>query len=332
MILRQVKGDSSMGHADQIIPSSEHFEIQKLAQGIYAAIAREFGAAFSNSGIIDLGDLTLVFDTFETPKAAEDLQAAAESLTGRPPTYVINSHHHADHWFGNQVFSGHATIISTHKTRDLMPVCLEELKSLKQNPSELNASLQENLQLLKAEKDPKKRSAIEGYVARLKHSLESLPTLELKLPNQTFESKVVFYGSQRSADLLALGNGHTSGDCFLALPEEKIAFLGDLAFFKRQPYLEDCDFTAWKNILEEIRQSKLETFIPGHGPVGKKTDLLLLLQYLNALEDLVVQVKQAGGSPEDALDIPLPEPFVEWQHTGQHRFEDNVRFLFQSVL
>ena len=326
-----VKGDLSMAHAVQPMPLSDHFEIQKLAEGVYAAIASQFGAAFSNSGIIDLGGLTLVFDTFETPKAAEDLRAVAETLTGRLPAYVINSHNHADHWFGNQAFAGQTTIISTHKTRDLMLVYLEELKNLKQNPSELNASLEENLRLLDTEEDPAKRASIEGYVARLKHSLESLPALELILPNQTFGSKIVFYGTQRSAELLALGSGHTSGDCFLALPEENIAFLGDLAFFQRQPYLEDCDFAAWKNILEEISQSKLETFVPGHGPVGKKADLRLLLQYLNAMEELVKHVKQAGGSLEDALSKHLPEPFGEWQHTGQHRFEDNVRFLFQHL-
>jgi Metallo-beta-lactamase superfamily. len=244
---------------------------------------------------------------------------------------VINSHNHADHWFGNQAFAGHATIISTHKTRDLMLVYLEELKTLKQNPSELSSTLQENLRLLEAENDPKKRPAIEGYVARLKHSLESLPNLELILPNQTFGSKVIFYGTQRFAELIALGNGHTCGDCFLSLPEERIAFLGDLAFFNRQPYMEDCDFGAWKNILEEISQSKLKTFVPGHGPVGKKSDLLLMLQYLNALENLIVRVKQAGGSLEDALKVPLPEPFVGWQHAGHHRFEDNVRFLFKHL-
>jgi cyclase len=320
-----------MIHAVPLTPSSDHFEIQKLAEGVYAAIAKEFGAAFSNSGIIDLGGLTLVFDTFETPKAAEDLRAAAETLTGRAVDYVINSHNHADHWFGNQAFCGQSTIISTHKTRDLMPSYLEDLKALKQNPSELSASLQENLRLLDTEKDPKKRAAIEGYVARLQHSLESLPTLELILPNQTFGSKVVFYGTQRSAELLALGNGHTSGDCFLALPEENIAFLGDLAFFKRQPYMEDCDFAAWKNVLEEISQSNLEIFVPGHGPVGKKADLLLLLQYLNALEDLIKQIKLAGGTAQDALTMPLPEPFDEWRHIGQHRFKDNVRFLFQHL-
>jgi cyclase len=320
-----------MAHAYQPIPSSEHFDIQRLADGIYAVIAREFGAAFSNSGIIDLGELTLVFDTFETPKAAADLKAAAQALTGRAPDYVINSHNHADHWFGNQAFAGYSTIISTHKTRDLMPVYLEELKTLKNNPAELNTSLEENQQLLEAESDPKKRAAIEGYVARLQHSLEALPYLELKLPTQTFGSKLVFYGSRRSADLLALGNGHTSGDCFLTLPAEKIAFLGDLAFFRRQPYLEDCDLIAWKNILEEIGQSRLETFVPGHGPVGKKADLLTLLQYLNTLEELVSQVKQAGGSLEEALKIPMPQPFIEWQYAGHHRFEDNVRFLFQYI-
>ncbi len=184
-----------MLHATQPMPSSEHFEIQKLAEGVYAAIAKEFGAAFSNSGIIDLGDLTLVFDTFETPKAAEDLRAAAQSLTGRLPDYVINSHNHADHWFGNQAFAGQATIISTHKTRDLMPVYLEELKTLKQNPSELSTSLEENRRLLDTETDPQKRAAIQGYVARLKHSLKSLPVLELILPNQTFGEKIVFYGT-----------------------------------------------------------------------------------------------------------------------------------------
>jgi glyoxylase-like metal-dependent hydrolase (beta-lactamase superfamily II) len=153
----------------------------------------------------------------------------------------------------------------------------------------------------------------------------------LILPNQTFGSKVVFYGTERSAELLALGSGHTCGDCFLALPEENIAFLGDLAFFKRQPYMEDCDFAAWKNVLEEISQSNLETFVPGHGPVGKKADLLLLLQYLNALEDFIKQIKLAGGTAQDALTMPLPEPFDEWRHIGQHRFEDNVRFLFQHL-
>ena len=64
-------------------PTSDHSELIQIAAGAWAAIASPDGAAFSNAGIVDLGDLTLVFDTFETPVAARDLKAAGESLTGR---------------------------------------------------------------------------------------------------------------------------------------------------------------------------------------------------------------------------------------------------------
>ena len=53
-----------------------HFRLEQIAEGVYAAIAREGGAAHSNAGIVDLGDRTLVFDTLGTPKAAEELRAA----------------------------------------------------------------------------------------------------------------------------------------------------------------------------------------------------------------------------------------------------------------
>lgn len=79
------------------LPTSEHFDLKPLADGIYAAIAFEGSAARSNAGIIDLGEQTLVFDTFDSVRAAEDLRAAAEHLTGREATCVIISHAHADH-------------------------------------------------------------------------------------------------------------------------------------------------------------------------------------------------------------------------------------------
>jgi hypothetical protein len=49
----------------------EHFTLHQLADGIYAAVATELGAAFSNAGLIDLGEQTLVFDAFENPQPAE---------------------------------------------------------------------------------------------------------------------------------------------------------------------------------------------------------------------------------------------------------------------
>jgi len=64
---------------------SEHFTLHLVTEGVYAAIATEGGAGFSNAGIINLGDQTLVFDAFENPQAAEDLLRACLQLTNRKP-------------------------------------------------------------------------------------------------------------------------------------------------------------------------------------------------------------------------------------------------------
>jgi cyclase len=315
----------------RILPTSEHFKLVKIAEGIFAAIASDNGAAFSNAGIIDLGDITVIFDTFETPKAASDLKTAAEFLTGRPTAFVINSHNHADHWFGNQIFDSQTTIIATNKTRDQMPVYTEELKSLKKEPAELEESLVKNQKMLDDETDPARKAGLLRSIARLKYSLEALPTLELKLPNQTFEGKLFIHGSQRSAEIIGLERGHTSGDCLLALRDDKVAFLGDLAFFQRQPYMVDCEPMIWKVVLDGIAESSFETFVPGHGQIGTKTDLTLLSGYLTTLDDLVSQAIRSGGTVEDALKLTLPAPFDQWQQVSNHRFDDNVRFVYQYL-
>src|SRR5512143_3308982 len=100
--------------------SSKHFVLQPLASGIFAAIARDGGAAISNAGLIDLGDQLLVFDTFLTPQAALDLREASIHFLGRAPQLVVNSHYHNDHIWGNQVFAPDAQIVSSARTRDLI--------------------------------------------------------------------------------------------------------------------------------------------------------------------------------------------------------------------
>lgn len=94
------------------IPESKHFYLEIIKGGVFGAIARCEGGAFSNAGIIDLGGQTLIFDTFETPIAVEDLRVAGNWVTSNPITWIVNIHAQSDHWFGNQVFNGNVIIIS----------------------------------------------------------------------------------------------------------------------------------------------------------------------------------------------------------------------------
>src|SRR5690348_3454952 len=106
-----------MAQPSHSLPTSRHFQLEQLADGVYAAISIDGTGSMSNAGIVDLGDTTLIFDTFATPQAAQDLRSAAEQLTGHAIRYVINSHKHGDHVWGNQVFSQHGCIIATDTTR-----------------------------------------------------------------------------------------------------------------------------------------------------------------------------------------------------------------------
>ena len=62
----------------QVIRENEHFRLERIAEGIYAAINTVKGGAMSNAGIVDLGGETLVFDAFVGRAAARELRSAAE--------------------------------------------------------------------------------------------------------------------------------------------------------------------------------------------------------------------------------------------------------------
>ncbi len=279
---------------------SQHFDLQRLAQGVYAAIAIPGGGASSNAGIIDLGERTLVFDTFETSTAAADLNSAAERLTGRMVSEVIISHAHADHWMGNQTFP-QAAIIATQQTKEEMLAKGQGLLELQANPAEMEQSLREKQAQLERATDEAVRAALRASISKDGYFLEMLPRLELRYPTQTFEGKLIFHGKGRTAELLTFGKGHTPSDSFLVLPNDGIAFIGDLGFFQTQPYMADCDPQLWLSHLDALETLAFHTYVPGHGPVGTKVDLGLQRQYLLTLEGMLSQVIQQGGNVDDAL-------------------------------
>ena len=310
---------------------SEHFVIETLAEGVFAAIASPDSAAYSNAGIIDLGDTTLVFDTFDAPHAGEDLKHAAETLTGRRTAYVINSHFHADHWLGNQAFDLQTPIIATHRTRELMVEPAAQLKQLQEDPSSLTRELSEVRKRLETECDRNWRVTLELTALRIRHRQESIGSLRARLPNWTFHHDLAFHGTKRQARLLTKGKGHTDSDAYLVLPDDGIVFMGDLGFFRAQPFMVYCDPCAWTAQLQAMERSNNRTFVPGHGPLGKKRDLRLQWEYIAALEEMVADVIKENGTVEHALRRSLPRPFSAWLRGGMGRFEANVRSTFDRL-
>ena len=311
-------------NSSNALPSSEHFELEQLADGVYAALASPGGQAFSNGGIVDLGDQTIVFDAFETPAAAADLKSAAEKLTGRPVSYLIMSHCHADHWGGNQVFAPETSIITTHTIREEMPDAIGWMVELKENPAELEEAIQESQDRLETETDEQQRASLEASIRRMTGWQEWLPTLELRYPDQTFSGKLVFHGTKRTAELVEVAPGHTSSDAYLLLPADRILFMGDLGFLQSQPFMVYCDPQAWVEELERMEQFDVEAYVPGHGPLGTKADVALQREFITRLEELVTQAVSDGLTVEETLEKTLPAPFDDWVQASAARWEANV--------
>jgi glyoxylase-like metal-dependent hydrolase (beta-lactamase superfamily II) len=320
------------------VECSEHFCIEFLADGVYAAIATPEGAAYSNAGIIDLGNRTLVVDSFDTVVAAEDLRDAAESLTGRPADAVIITHQHGDHWGGTQAFAG-TPILCTEAARRSIAAEAADLPRLIQDPSELREHLA-GLQAQLAEQASVGSSSEEPALAALRkqirwteRTLEALPTLHPAVPTMTFQRKVTFHGSARIAELVVPGHArtpypaHTPGDCYLLLPEEKTTFTGDLAFFARQPYMGSADASGWSSVLRDLLASDHEVMVPGHGPVGGKAELEHEREYLIWIDGWVKEGVAAGRPVEELLAEPLPQRFADLAADGLPS-EPNVRALY----
>ena len=307
------------------LPESKHFQIERLASGVYAAIASEQGYASCNAGIIDIGDRTILFDTFLTPEAARDLLNATEQLTSNKITHIINSHEHNDHIRGNQVFGSDIDIISTVLTREA--IARNEPKSIKSEKKTILKEISDAQSKLDAEKDPKRRRELAFSICEMQGASRSYSELRTRLPNITFEHKLIIHGTKRTVELLPFA-GHTKSDVILYLPKEKIAFMSDLLFVNIHPYLASGSPEQWKQSLADVQTLGVQVAVPGHGRVGKSADLSAMLQYIQSLENIVVDMIKSGKPAEQASFEPIPSPFDTWL-CFENFFVANLKFLYK---
>ena len=309
------------------LPQSKHFTYHELAEGVWAAIVIPTGLAASNSGIVDIGDRTLIFDTTFSPASAAELRNVAENLTGRSVSHVLNSHWHRDHVFGNAAFAPETEIYATARTSEIIAEKTEaDIVEFKQHwPNQLK----EWAESAKVAKDEAERLDFEDGVRFAQSIIDTFPQLELRLPDHTFTDRAEFKGTKRTAEFMTYGGGHTDSDAFLHLPAEKIIFTGDLLATKFQPGMSSGHPHEWLNILAKIKTLTPIQLIPGHGELGTLADVELIEQYINALLQMAEQNLREGGTSESAAALQPPVLTDGWNNS--EAFEENMKFLHQLL-
>lgn len=310
-----------MDKAKGIKLETQYFTLYELAEGIYAAIEKE-NSTGSNAGIIDLGDSTVIFDTFLNIDAARELKKASEMLTKRKTRYIINSHGHTDHFVGNCLFAEEAAaIISTEAVRDIIEKGRQAYEAEK---DQYLPRIKEIYTTLKSNSHTENKSDLYNEL----QFLESLtkPGVELRAPNTVIETEMTMYGSKRTLHLKTFGTAHSPGDMIAYLPEDKICFMGDLLSNHGHAWLGSGSPEHFIEALEEISKYDIESFIPGHGALSKREDVLAQIQYINEMLHLVKTKNSLNIEGYSIND--LSPMFREWKSLC---FSWNINFLVERM-
>jgi cyclase len=294
---------------------------------VYAAIVNPGAGGLGNAGFIDLGEHVLVVDTFLSPRVAEDLNKAIEFTIGKPVKYVVNTHYHADHTNGNQVFQD-AIIISTKRTRELM-IENNQVGDVQEEKQQLLDYLHKTEEEAAGVTDEKVKQSMLDDVNDKKVFAEELPIYRFTPPSITFEDRLKIHGTKRCVEILTYGGGHTESDAFVYLKDENLAFMADLVLVNSTPFMGVGKPDHWPSILDKVKQLNLNTIIPGHGQVGSAEHIDLTDQFINFVLDTIRIAKEKGLTADEAVKTDVPEPFNSWD--GVMILSWNIQMLWDKV-
>lgn len=253
---------------------SQRIQYVEIAKDIYAAITPACGLDitdagmmdnFSNAAYINRGE-GLVCDTFFDLPHAEELKNFCIRKSGHGPKYVVNTHGHWDHFWGNQVF-GEATIMGH---RDMQKDCADDQKKVGffrfLYRSKALQGLMNGVMTMAFKKNlpPDKKAKM---VVKLTDHDFDLTGVKPQLPNVLFEENTVLDLDGTQVQLIHLGAIHSSSDTVVWIPSEKVLFAGDIFADCSLPMgMEAWDkwLRAMDYILDELQP---EYIVPGHGTV-----------------------------------------------------------------
>ncbi len=309
------------------LKAEDNFTLNKVADGVYAAVAKPGGLAVGNAGFIVGDEGVLLVDTFYTPTAVNELIETIGTETKLPIKYAINTHYHLDHTGGNQVLAaksipiiGHDNLLTwqTTKNRRFLPVP-EELTRRRANATKL-------LSEIPAEQT-EPRTQLEQQVRRLDAMFE----IKLTNPTITFGSGTVhLYLGKREVVLFTLP-GHTGGDVLAYVPDANVVFMGDMGWRKTLPNLVDATVKDWIPSLDQVL-TKYPTakFVPGHGEVATADEIREFRNYLADLQSRVKKAIDDGLTLDQAKSqLKLPEQYKSFGF--QNFATPNVEDMYKEL-
>jgi cyclase len=279
-----------------VVSGAHRFE--KVAEGIYYATASGTMSVGANSPIFATDTEAIVVDSGTSPAAGRALVQDVKAVSDRPIRYVIDSHYHYDHLFGNQVFGSDVQIIGHDHTRERLGVdTMQQFTFLRSvSPAPLDALRQR----IAAESNAAERATLERQLRVALDYREQVKETKQTPPNLTFDRTITLFRGGREIRVLYLGRGHTDTDVVVFLPRERLVATGDL-MESVISYLGDSYPQDWIETLERLKALDFDTVLPGHGvPFKGKEKIDAFQGYLRDLVAQTTELRRQGLSADEA--------------------------------
>jgi len=224
---------ATLTHSHEVL---KPLSIDQVGFGIYVhsgEIALMSGAnegAIANVGFVVGAKGVAVIDTGGSVREGRRLLSAIRQITDEPVLYVINTHAHPDHVFGNAAFLPLAVFVGSH-----------------------------NLPRQVMERGPYYLKSFRPAMGSLLDEVRILP------PSVIVDDELQLDLGDRMLTLRAWRASHSDSDLTVFDEKTRILFAGDLVFLRHIPVL-DGSIRGWLKTINELARLPAKSVVPGHGP------------------------------------------------------------------
>ncbi len=254
--------------------------------------SKENGGDIVNCSFIITPTSVILIDTGSSLLYANQMKKQIEQITDKPIKHVIITHHHPDHFLGNNAFM-QSNIYASLYTKDEI---------------EKNGDL---------------------YITNLVNIVQgAMKDTKIKVPNQILTSQTLDLDGYKLKILHLFG--HTKSDIAIYDENTKILYASDLVFNKRTPTTPHATIKDWIKSLEELEKIPYSIIVPGHGiATTSKEPIKETISYLNYVDTTLRQSAKQGLDIYEILNKPIPKEFQDFT-MFKEEFERTVINMYPS--